>query len=224
MEFTPFSIVEKEDDRILTHEGIPIISLKIKYPEFSKNDSRAIKRLNRFYERIHHEYIKTVQKNVMPIGIGKYFESLENSREFIPFELSLSYAVTENSEFCLSLYREITEKCKKGRAEVFRFGDTWDTRTGWPILLCNFDRENKSRRFKKRLIAAAIAEAEKQTEKQEVQYYEDYKKRIKKYFDKENFYIKDEKLILFYPENTIAPAFEGIIEFAYDNCLQNTEK
>lgn len=133
------------------------------------------------------------------------------------------HTVTENSEFCLSLYRELSEKCKKGRAEVFRFGDIWDVRTGWPILPDDFYSRDRGRKGKKKLIAHVISIAERQMESSAVQYYTDYKKRIKKYFNKENFYMRDGELILFYPENTIAPAFEGIIEFTLDNCLQNSE-
>ena len=224
MEFIPFSIRKKEEEQLLTHEGIPILSLKMTYPEFFKKDSRAARRLNRFYQKITQEYIKTAKKHFMPIGICKYDECLENSREFIPFALSISYTVTENSPCCLSLYREITEKCGKGRPEVFRFGDVWDIRTGWPLSLRDFCGGKKYSRRQKELLAGILCTAEEQMKKSERQYYENYKKRIKKYFNPENFYRKDGQCILFYQENTIAPAFEGTIEFAFENCLQKIEE
>ncbi len=220
MEFTPFTIISNSIDRTLEHEGIAIIEIKINYPEIVGNTSRAAKRINRFYKGSTEAYLKSIKTHLFPVGIATYNECLAASREFKPFEIKLSYKVTENSPLCLSICRTLKEKTGTLPPYPVLFGDTWNVKKGWPLDLHDFRSGEKRRCFKKKIIENCTETASEQAKKHALEYKSTYPKLIKRHFNCENFFIKDGKITVFYPTDTIAEKHEGIIEFAFDNCLQ----
>lgn len=192
--------------------GVPAAEIHISRPEFTGGPSAArLHRLNRFYEHDAEKLTRYVKKRLFPAAVSALEESVSLSRPFYPWSISMDYKITLNNGALLSLYRDITVQTdRKYRA---RLGETWDIMTGWPVFLSDFFPRRQS--CKKQLIRYILNSLPR--EPGELSFYKaGYKKLIRQNFNKENFYLKGDTLVIYYQPGVLADTSCGVCEFSLD--------
>jgi hypothetical protein len=110
------------------------------------------------------------------------------------------FTVTYNDGGILSLYRDISVGHKR-----MRIADTW--KDGYPLTLEKLG-------FKKsELIRKCCEEGDALARSGYMTLYPEHQKRIKQSFDRRNFYIEPDRLVVFFNPGVIAGKSSGIIQF-----------
>lgn len=207
------TIVEGRFAEELTYEDIPMVSSDFRYPVVSSDNNKADKRVNSYYKRIAKTLRRRARVDLLPSAVDEWRFAVENSYPFRPFETVMKYTVTNNDRDILSLYYDDYEYMGGAHGLTKRFGDTWRTSSGWFVELADFFAPGAN--YKRILTDNAVRQATEQTTAGTHQYFEQYPKLIKKYFNRTKFYILPESIAIFYDQYAIAPGFEGIPVFNY---------
>jgi hypothetical protein len=197
----------------LTYEGITMVTADFRYPIVSSGDSKADKRINNYYKHIAKTLMKKARNELLPAAIEEWRYALESSFPFRPFDTIMKYEVTYNTSDILSLFYDVYEYTGGAHGITKRFGDSWRSSTGWFLELADFFPRGTN--YKRLLIDNAITIAVKQTAEGTHQYFDNYRKLIRKYFNQTKFYILSSGITIFYDQYAIAPGYEGTPVFEY---------
>lgn len=198
------SAVKTED--ILSHGGIPAVRAEITVPCFTGGSRVSTSRINRFYRRLADKYRADIRRKMLPAA-ARVLDGMENPEAFVPFSVTAEYTVADLTEDLLSVFVDVTEKTGEGRGVVSRRADTWSVLSGLPVTLEElFDRRVKVKKECLRLIDEQISDA---LSNRTCEYFTNYRKLIRRRFDKEAFFVKDGEVIVFYGQDVIAPRYEG---------------
>lgn len=192
-----------------TVEGIPVLSATISLPKPVPATGKIARRINRYYQLQGRSYLRYCENWIFPQAAAEYHAALSNSTPLPHFTADLTYCVTYNEGGLWSLYTQSREK-GGGHTLRVRRGDTWDLRDGYPLPLPTLMRE---RSYKKRLLEQAATEIQRQESAGVARYHEGWRRRLRRYFNAQNYYLTAEGLVFFYPMYTIAPSAEGIPTF-----------
>lgn len=194
-----------------TVEGVPVLTAELSLPRPTDSSSRAVRRLERYYQLYARSYLRYCERWLFPQSAESCRLALETSAPLPQDSARLSHCVTCNGGGVLSLYTESTERCG-GRTERRRHGDTWDLLTGYPIALnACFPRKSP---WRKTLLRQAEGEAERRERAGAARYYEGWRRELRRCFNPEHFYLSDTELFWFYQLCTVAPSGEGIPVFS----------
>lgn len=196
----PLKISDRVLDETLCHNDFPIVNLKITYPNIENiSVNTSINRINRYYMRDCQRLRDFAKKCVMPDGICEFERHLENSRPFTPFEVTVNYNITKNDGKYLSLYRDIFVNA--GTRYTSRISETWTPKNGWPVFLSDLFPWHKN--YKKQILDSLFS-----SDKNEY-------RNMARHFKRENFYLADDDLVIFYQPGDIAKVSDGIRAFSY---------
>lgn len=212
MEDNLLTVSEKLRGDSFCSEGIAAAEIHISRPEFSgAPEKNRLYRINRFYEHDAEKLTRYVKKRLFPAAVSALENSISLSRPFYPWGISIDYTVTLNNGSLLSLYRNITVNtdCKYKA----RLGETWDITTGWPVFLSDFFPRRQS--CKRRLISYILKNIASESENFSF-YKKGCKKLIKRHFNKDNFYLTGDSLVIYYQPGVLADTSCGVIEFPVD--------
>jgi hypothetical protein len=207
------SISEGRLTEELTYEGITMVTADFRYPIVSSGDIKADKRINNYYKHIAKTLMRKARNELLPSAIEEWRYASESGFPFRQFETVMKYEVTYNTSDILSLYYDVYEYTGGAHGVTKRFGDTWRASTGWFLELADFFPRGTN--YKRLLIDNAIAIATKQTAEGTHQYFDNYRKLIRKYFSPTKFYILTSGIAIFYDQYAIAPGYEGTPVFEY---------
>lgn len=210
----PLSITDTEISEDLSHNGVVMIKISIKYPRVSGATPHGSRRINKYYRFTAEAYLRYIQRTLLPQAIKDWTYKTENGYPFFPFDAMMTYQVTYNDKTCLSLFWEIYEYTGGAHGITIRHGDTWQPCSGWPVDLKSFFP--KGTRYRRLLTDNAIKIASQQINDGTGYYFEGYPKLIRQYFRRNNFYITPEGIAIFYGLYTIAPYASGIPVFVYE--------
>lgn len=202
----------------LTYEGITMVSADFRYPIASGGDVKADKRINNYYRHIAKTLMRKAHNELLPAAVEEWRYAVENGFPFREFESVMKYTVTYNVSDVLSLYYDIYDYTGGAHGITKRFGDTWRASTGWFLELADFFTRGTN--YKRLLIDNAIATAAKQMAEGTHQYFDNYRKLIRKYFSATKFYILTAGIASFYDQYSIAPGYEGTPVFEYAADIQ----
>ena len=197
----------------LTYEGITMVTADFRYPIVASVNSTADKRINNYYRHLAKTLMRKAQRDLLPEAVDEWRYSLENSYPFRPFDTVMKYTVTYNDDDTLSLYYDIYEYTGGAHGVTKRFGDTWRASTGWFAELGDFFPRGVN--YRRILIDNAVKTAARQIAEGTHQYFDNYPKLIKKYFNPQKFYILPGSVAIFYDQYAIAPGYEGTPVFEY---------
>lgn len=193
-------------DDILSQGGIPAVQVQISVPCFTGGSRVSTGRINRFYRHLAEKYRADIRRKVLPVA-AKTMEAMESPETFVPFSITVEYTVTDLTEDLLSLYLDVTEKVGGNRGVVSRRADTWSVLSGLPVTLEElFDKHVNVKKECLRLIDEQISDA---LSNKTCEYFTNYRKLIRRRFDKESFFVKDGEVLIFYGQDVIAPRYEG---------------
>ena len=208
---TQLSTEAMTTEREWTVEGIPVLTAAVSLPEPVPAADRISRRIRRYYQLQCRSFLRYCEAYLLPLAAAEYRAALAASQPLPRFHAELTYQVTYNEGGLWSLYTQSREQGPGGQTALLRRGDTWDLASGYPVALSAlFPRRSGWRR---RLLEAVEAEAAQRTAAGVSQYHEGVRRRLRQYFNPQNFYLTGEGLAVFYPMYAIAPAMEGIPVF-----------
>ena len=198
---TPLKISEKQQSDTFFHKELPAISVSLSYPLIESDlTSSFTKKVNHFYKKDAVRLLSYIKKELLPEAGGLIEQALSQSRPLPECFLKARFSVTENTEHCVSLYRDFT--IFTDRTYTVRLSESWSRKTGCPVFLSDFFPWRKS--AKKQALRCLFAEhhiPEKQ------------KKYFRRYLKAESFYLQDGSLCLYYQPGTVAPPENGVSEY-----------
>lgn len=198
-------------EREWTVEEIPVLTAAVSLPEPVPAADRTSRRIRRYYQLQCRSFLRYCETYLLPLAAEEYQAALAASQPLPRLRAELTYQVTYNEGGLWSLYTQSREQGPGGQVSLLRRGDTWDLASGYPVALSAlFPRRSGWRR---RLLEAVEAEAAQRTAAGVSQYHEGVRRRLRQYFNPQNFYLTGEGLAVFYPMYAIAPAMEGIPVF-----------
>lgn len=189
-------------ERTWTVEDIPVLTAAVSLPEPVPAADPISRRIRRYYQLQCRSFLRYCETYLLPLAASQPLPRLH---------AELTYQITYNEGGLWSLFTQSREQGPGGQAALLRRGDTWDLASGYPVALSSlFPRRSG---WKRRLLAAAEAQALQREEAGVSQYHEGVRRLLRRHFNSQNFYLTAEGLVLFYPMYAIAPAMEGIPTF-----------
>ncbi|MBQ7646276.1 MAG: hypothetical protein IJS94_03305 [Clostridia bacterium] len=165
-------------------DGKTLVIINISYPQYSGTDegekeSKCRKRFNANYEKLASSFCSFAETKQLN-DAGQYFAN----DGFKPFGCVMNCFVAYEDEAYISVTVDVTVR-SGNRTDKKRFAQNWDKKNG---VLCSYhDVFGKTDR--KQVIKALCDDAERRMERKVDTYYSDYKKRIKKFFNRNEFCI-----------------------------------
>ena len=193
-------------EREWTVEGIPVLCLTGSLPQPVGKPSRALRRIQRYYQHQAKCYLRYCQRFLLPLAVEAHRAALAASAPLPLYTAQLRYEVTCNEGRVWSLYTESREVLG-GDVTVLRRGDTWDLRAGYPLpLSACFPRRWPVRKTLLTLAAEAIRS-------RNGPWREDWQLRLRRSFNRENYYLTPEGVCCFWQMYALAPAELGCPSF-----------
>lgn len=202
-------IAQRTAQREWTVDGIPVLTAELNLPQ-PVGEGRGLRRLCRYYEQFGRSYLRYCERFLFPQAAEAYRDALSASAPLPACTASLTHRITWNGDGVLSLFTDSCESCGTRPLRVRR-GDTWDLNTFLPVSLadCFPPRCN----YRKRVQDHAAGCIETQLAAQTSVYREDWRRALRRGFNRENFYLSSEGLCIFYQMFVLAPPMEGIPVF-----------
>lgn len=206
MELQPFTA-----ERVWTAEEIPILTARLTLPEPAETESRAARRIRRYYHLQQRAFLRYCEVFLLPQAEAEYRAALAVSAPLPHFQAELSFTVTYQEGTLLSLYTQVRETTLPGRRSLTRWGDTWDLATGYPLPLTAFFPPRSG--WRKTLLTQIETQLRQQEAQGIARYHERAPSLLRRHFNSRNYYLTPEGIAIFYPMHSIAPPVEGIPAF-----------
>lgn len=201
-------IVAKETvSDLLYFDSKPVLELYIEYPQVDGPYSQISERnFNMFYIRKARLENRKVRTRVYSQAVRNYIIS---KKENFPFMVN-SYRSTFNAEYVskeyISLLFDVYTFTGGAHGDTVRTSDTWDMKKGRRVSL----KEVCPKCTDKNVISLIQKQISNSTEDD---FFEDAESLAAKYYNPNNFYIKDGDIYIFYPLYSIAPYSSGFKSF-----------
>lgn len=196
------------------YNNMPVFTYKINYPSFRTTCSKeAGQKINKHYT----EAAKAAEAFCRTILYSQAVDNLRYRQPDAPvqsYTFDVVYEITYNLGCITSLYTDTYSFMGGAHGETKRKSDTWDFHTGNAITLHDiFYRlssislhdlhQSIARQIKERLTLSPGS------------YFDDYSSLLLDNFDIANFYLQDNKIVIYYQQYDVAPYSTGIPEFCF---------
>jgi hypothetical protein len=198
-------------EREWTVEDIPVLTASISLPQPVPAADKVSRRIHRYYQLQARSYFRYCEGWLFPQAAAEYQAALASSGPLPRLRAELSYRVTYNEGGLWSLYTQSRESGLPGSPLITRRGDTWDLATGYPVSLSAFFPPRSG--WKRQLLSHAEAEIQRQEAAGVARYHEGWKHLLRRRFNPQHFYLREDGIVWFYPMYAIAPSAEGIPTF-----------
>ncbi len=198
-------------DTIKAADGTVLVEYEAAVPLISGGSADAITSVNEYYKQEIEDFLFNATTELKDVAERNLENSRENDSSFIPCYASENYTIQFSDKDILSVSRDINFYFGSVNVDANVKADTFDLKTGCRIILDNVFSVGEDA-YLGRLSQAVTAQIEKKGGI-DAGYYADYAKLAKEYLLKENFYLTDAGVVIFYPSITIAPQMLGICRF-----------
>ncbi|MBQ6206200.1 MAG: DUF3298 domain-containing protein, partial [Oscillospiraceae bacterium] len=205
-----FSVQSMDTERVWDTEGVPILQARASLPQPLSPD-RRLRKVRSFYRLQSRAFFRYCQGELRPWAEKEYRIARENSAPLPCFHAELTFHETCRMGRLWSLYTELQENAGPGSPTRRRWGDAWDLATGYPVAISAFFPPRSH--WKRKLLAIAAAEIERQEKRGLSRYYPDWRRRLRRFLNLRNYYITSDGLTFFFPMYALAPPLEGIPSF-----------
>ena len=205
-----FSVQPMEAERVWDAEGVPILRARASLPEPSASN-RSCGKIRAFYRLQSRAFFRYCYGELRPWAEREYRIARERGAPLPSFQAELAFQETYRAGRLWSLYTELREKTDEGPLSRRRWGDAWDIIDGYPAALSDFFPS--ASRWKRKLLAIAAEEIERQEKRGLSQYHPDWRRRLRRFFNPRNYYLAPDGLVFFFPMYALAPPREGIPSF-----------
>lgn len=204
-------ITMKEFKRDFYYDDTLIISFSSSYPQVRLRHKKTEKRINNRYLLNVKSFLRYSESVLYPMAVEQYKDALKNDFPFRTFSAVLNYTVTFNHDGLLSLYGDRYEYTGGAHGITKRGSDTWELKKGAVLPLSNFFPQRPD--YEEYIIAQIIKQANADMQENPYIYFENYQELIKKNFNKQNYYLTQKGIVIYYQQYEIAPYATGIPEF-----------
>lgn len=203
----PLQIQPYPEGRLFSDGDVPLLRADAQLPVWHGAHGE---RFNRYYRAYGRAFVRYCESVLFPLAQEAYRQAQENAGALPHWQAALRTTVTYREGALLSLY---TDSVESGGAQriVLRRGDTWDMGSGTPLRLADFFPPHTP--VRKRVLSALRAQIEREERLGLYRYLPDWRVRLRRSFNPQNFYLSDEGLLVFYQVYAIAPPSEGIPVF-----------
>ncbi|MBE6972851.1 MAG: DUF3298 domain-containing protein [Ruminococcaceae bacterium] len=192
-------------------EGECVLHCVLTWPELT-GTWKGIGAINRYYIHAAEIWRRRWERELFCMACLDLADRRAQGRPFRVWKAELETQITLQENGLLSLWQEGRECRGYDQTQILRRGDTWSLSDGAPRTLASFFV--KERHWKKRLIQQVEKQMGERLNSGESLLDEDCVKRLKREFDRENFYLTADGIQLFFPLYALAPGAEGIPVFA----------
>lgn len=200
----------REAEREWTADDLPALTAAFSVPEPAPGSGRAAGRIGWFYRLEERAFLRRCQTMLFPQAAALCRQALETSAPLPRCAAELVCRETFDADGLWSLTSDIREQMG-GHTRVLRRGDTWNLSTGCPLPLADFFPP----RFpvRKYLLHLAEEEIARQEESGAARYHDDWRRELRRSFNRENFFLTPEGLRVYWQMQSLAPLAEGIPTF-----------
>lgn len=189
-----------------------LMSYTIKYPTFiSEKYSSYMKKLNAIYKTKMFLYQSFSIMKLYKMAIEEYEYSIANGFPVRTYEAIIDYTVTYNQNCALSLYFDKYEYTGGAHGNTIRTSDSWDLEDEKSIKLIDLFPQNIL--YEEYIFKIVNEQIVNQIDAGNNIYFENYQQLMIENFDKDNFYLTEEGVVIFYQQYDIAPYSSGILTF-----------
>ena len=195
------------------YHNMPVFIYKINYPSFGTTCSKAAA------QKINKHYTRAARAAEAFCRTELYNQTVKNLRYRQPdgpvqsYTFDVVYEITYNLGCITSLYIDTYRFMGGAHGETKRTSDTWDFHTGSAITLNDIlQLSSISLHNLHQCIAQQIRE---RLTLSPGSYFDDYSSLLLDNFDLANFYLQDNKIVIYYQQYDIAPNSTGIPEFYF---------
>ena len=186
---------------------VPLLTVSAHLPIWEGDHG---KRFNRYYRTYSRAFMRYCQTSLLPMAQEVCHQAKENGGMIPDWHAMLRTTLTCHDGTVVSLYTDSIEQLGEQRI-VLRRGDTWDMASGTPLRLADLFPSHTL--VRKRLVTTAREQIQREERLGLYRYLPDWRVRLFRSFNSQNFYIDDEGLTFFYQLYAIAPPGEGIPTF-----------
>lgn len=181
-----------------------LLTVSARWPRLEENSPGA-RRVNRYYAALFDRWCKRWEGPLLARA------KAAAGPETPPWSAELDFTVTRFSDGLFSLYLDLTEDTGK-RPRRVRLGDIWTLPAGVPLTL----REllPRQRWWRGAVVETVRAQVGERLRTGESIYYEDWPRLVSTQFSPQRAYLTEEGPVVFYPQESIAPALEGFPAFS----------
>lgn len=197
----------------LYYDKVLLLKYKIDYPQFYSNScQRQLYGINKYYKEKALEMQNIYIRKYFDIAVAYYKYSKKSGFPIRLFEIYYTSTITYNENCTISLYYDYFVYLGGAHGSTTRSSETWDILKGDEITLCNLF--NNRVNFNEYIIQSIFADIEQKNKKNPNMYFENYEKNVALTFNRNNFYLNSDGIIVVYfQQYSIAPYAAGIPEF-----------
>lgn len=210
-------ILFRESSREFPYRGTVVQTLSARYPEIGLPLNRqAQARINARLRSQVADFSRYVAGTLYRQAVREYRNAREHGYPFRPFEAVLEYEVTLNRDCLLSSFHDRYEFTGGAHGTTVRASDTFSLGSGRRFLLSHFFAPGQN--YRRLIVSQILRQAEENMRQNPGVYFEDYRQRILRYFNPENYFLTPDGAAVYYQLYEIAPYASGIVTFvvSYD--------
>jgi len=198
-------------DELKAEDGTVLVNYDVAVPVISGGSAQAIITINEYYQQELDSFISYSTTELLEIAQQNFDNSKEYGRAFIPCNASGNYDIEFNRDDIISISRELNFYFGTINVDENVKSDTFDVLTGARITLDNVFVVGEDDYADK--LAAEVAAQIGAQGGTDAGYYADYAAMSREFFLKENFYLTEYGLVVYYPAVTIGPVMLGVCRF-----------
>ena len=128
-----FEIDALTSERLLEHDGIPVIKLTIATPVVSGGNPCAMKRINAFYVHLAVAVEKHLSRRMLLHATMDFNAAVSKSRPFEPYRVKLTFDTSHSDDGnTLTVTRRLYLRTRNSVERDYILTESWNTRLGLP--------------------------------------------------------------------------------------------
>ncbi len=210
-------------DRILTdtmlHQGVPVLTYTIHYPNFTTTCSQASATYVNNYYNYQAKQKEDYCRNVLyQQAVEQAMYASDHQFPFNSYEFLSVYTITYNENCVTSLFTDQYTYLGGAHGDTVRDSQTWDFETGNQLKLSDYFPNSKT--FTEFIISEINKQITGREKANPSTYFEDFPSLVRGNFSIESFYVTPDGIVIYYQQYDIAPFSTGIPEFffPFKNC------
>jgi len=200
----------KRQEWEMTLEQEPVLRCILTRPELT-GTWKGIGAINRYYIHAADAWRRRWERDLYCMAGLDLAERRAQGRPFRIWRAELATQITLQEDGLLSLWQEGREQRGYDKPLLLRRGDTWSLAAGAPRMLASFFP--RERNWKKRLTRQIEEQVRERLASGESLLDADCVKRLRREFNRENFYLIGDGIQVFFPLYALAPGAEGLPVF-----------
>jgi hypothetical protein len=200
----------------LVYGETALLSYRIEYPEFSSPEyAGCLNEINRFYKGRAVSFERYCKNRLYRMAVRQYRDDLKYGYPVRAFDIVQVYEVTYMQSCIISLYTDQYEFTGGAHGNTVRKSENWNLDNCRLIRLEQLI--NCAPDYKSYIMSLIEPEIAKNSDI----FFKNYSELIRSTFNKNNFYLAPDGIVVFYQQYDIAPYSSGIREFLlpYSSCI-----